>query len=293
MTQTDTPASPKIAKLYEDVPGEQLAQFQKFRAAYPFKHATIDGVAWEYIAAGQVNEPLLLLPGALGVPDMSWQHITYFAGRYRVIAPAYSPVKKMDTLVDGIAGILRRETGGRAHVVGGSYGGFVAQVFVRRHPDMTASLVLSHTLPPDPASGEQIRRALRWLSLMPGGLLRWMVGKRLRTLLPEKTPDTALLHAFFNEMACYRITKEELINSYWRVVDFNLSDFTPQDLTDWPGRVLLIMADDDPGTPEPVRAAMLAFYPEAEVHMFHDTGHAAALLKQDEYLAVVEQFIGD
>lgn len=289
----NTLTSPKIAKLYKDVPGEQFEQFRQFRAVHPYKQAMIDGVAWEYIAAGHGDEALLLLPGALGVPDMSWQHITHFAGRYRVIAPSYSPVKKMDTLVDGIAGILRREGVERAHVVGGSYGGFVAQVFVRRHPDVTASLVLSHTLPPDPANGEQIRRALRWLSLMPGGLLRWMVGKRLRTLLPEKTPDTALLHAFFNEMARYRMTREELINSYWRVVDFNVSGFAPQDLADWPGRVLLIMADDDPGTPGPVRAAMQAFYPGAEVHMFHGTGHAAALLKQDEYLAVVERFIGD
>ena len=281
----------KIVKLYKDVPGEQLKRFQRFRAAHPYEQATIDGVAWEYITAGGGDEALLLLPGALGVPDLNWQHITHFARRYRVISPSYASVKRMDALVDDIAGILQREGIERAHVVGGSYGGFVAQVFVRRHPDMTASLVLSHTLPPDPAGGEQLKKMLCWLSLMPMGLLRWMVVKRLRTLLPEKTPDTALLHAFFNEMARYRITKKELINSYWRVVDFNLSGFTPQDLADWPGRVLLIMADDDPATPKPVRAAMQALYPEAKVRMFHGTGHVASLLKRDEYLAVIERFI--
>ena len=68
--------------------------------------------------------------------------------------------------------------------------------------------------------------------------------------------------------------------------------FASHDLADWPGAVLLIMADDDPGTPEPVREAMQALYPQADVHMFSGTGHAASLLKRDEYLTAIEQFFG-
>jgi len=43
----------------------------------------------------------------------------------------------MTGLVDGIAAILRRAGGAQAHVIGGSYRGFVAQVFARRYPQMT------------------------------------------------------------------------------------------------------------------------------------------------------------
>jgi pimeloyl-ACP methyl ester carboxylesterase len=55
--------------------------------------------------------------------------------------------------------------------------------------------------------------------------------------------------------------------------------------------VLLIMADDDPATPEPVREEMKRLHPKAQVHLFSGTGHATAVLRQDEYLATIEAFI--
>ena len=75
-----------------------------------------------------------MLPGALGTAESSWQTIGHLAGHYRVIAPSHPPVATMAELVDGIALILEQEGVPHTHVLGGSYGGFVAQVFVRRHP---------------------------------------------------------------------------------------------------------------------------------------------------------------
>lgn len=293
MTRIDDLAAPRVAKLYHDVPSEAFQQFKAFHTHHAAKRATIDSAEWTYIDAGAGEETLLLLPGALGVADMGWEHILHFAQRYRVLAPDYAPLKSMDALVAGIAGILAREAVERAHVIGGSYGGFVAQVFVRRYPESTASLVLSHTLPPHAGSGQMIRTTLSYLSLIPMFLLRRMVGNRLRALLPEKTPETALTHAIFDEVVRHRITKEALINTYWRLVDFNEAEFEPDDLADWPGRILLIMSDDDPSIPEPVRESLRATYPQAREHLFHGTGHAAAALRPDEYRSVIEQFIGD
>jgi pimeloyl-ACP methyl ester carboxylesterase len=53
------------------------------------------------------------------------------------------------------------------------------------------------------------------------------------------------------------------------------------------------MADDDPTTPAEVREAMSQVYPNAQLHMFHGTGHAAPLLKRDEYLSAIEKFVTD
>jgi pimeloyl-ACP methyl ester carboxylesterase len=89
----------------------------------------------------------------------------------------------------------------------------------------------------------------------------------------------------------YRLTKLDALTTLWRTVDYNARRFTPLDLASWPGKTLLVLADDDPSTPAPVRLAVAALYPGARVHLFHGTGHAAALLKQDEYLAVIEEFI--
>jgi pimeloyl-ACP methyl ester carboxylesterase len=293
MTRIDDLATPGVAKQYQDVPAEEFQRFKAFHAQYPAKQVDVEGTRWTYIAAGSGEESLLLLPGALGVTDMGWEHIVDFAQRYRVVSPDYAPLRSMDALVAGIAGILAHEGIERAHVIGGSYGGFVAQIFVRRHPERTASLTLSHTLPPDAASGQMIQATLSYLSLIPMFLLRRMVGNRLRALLPEKSPETTLTHAIFDEVVRHRMKKEDLISSYWRLVDFNQGEFTPDDLAEWPGRILLMMSDDDPSIPEPVRVALRATYPEAEEHLFHGTGHAAAAIRPDEYRAVIEGFITD
>jgi hypothetical protein len=78
-----------------------------------------------------------------------------------------------------------------------------------------------------------------------------------------------------------------------RTVDVSESySFTPGDLQDWPGRILLLMADDDPATPGPVRQALIAMYPKAKMQLFSGSGHLTSILKQDDYIGAMEKFIG-
>lgn len=282
---------PKVAALYAGVPSNDMQKFQAFCNANPYQQITIHGVEWSYLSMQESGEPILLLSGVLAIPDISWNSIAHFAERYHVIAPVYPAVKTMEALVDGIAEILRREGIQQAHVLGGSYGGFVAQVFVRRYPEMTRSLVLSHTLPPDPANGEKISKAMGWLRLLPEGVLRWLMGKRLGSLMPVKTGEMALMHAMFNELLYHRLTKADVLSIFWRTIDYCALEFTPQDLADWPGKVLLVLADDDPSTPEAVRLELGDLYPQARLQLFHGTGHVTSILKQDEYQAVIGEFL--
>jgi pimeloyl-ACP methyl ester carboxylesterase len=284
---------PKVAARYTDVPPADLNKFKAFCSVCPYKQVTVSGVEWFYLVNKDSGETLLLLSGALAIPDISWLTIAHFAQTYRVIAPTYPAVKTMDALVDGIAAILRQERIEQAHVLGGSYGGFVAQVFVRRHPGLTRSLVLSHTFPPDPVKVKTIRRIAGWLPFLPEGGLRWLMGRWLNPLMPAKKPETAFMHAMFEELLYHRLTKADILSIFWRTVDYFAQKYTPQDLADWPGKVLLVMADDDPSTPEPVRAAMSALYPGARMHLFHGTGHGTSVLEEEEYQAAIGRFLDE
>ena len=78
-----------------------------------------------------------------------------------------------------------------------------------------------------------------------------------------------------------------------RTVDVGTNDrFTPEDLAQWKGRILLLMADDDPATPEPVRQAIMAMYPQVQVRLFSGSGHMTAALQQEEYFAAMDEFLG-
>jgi pimeloyl-ACP methyl ester carboxylesterase len=284
---------PKIAARYAGVPPADLEKFRTFCQACPYKQVTFGGVEWPYLTNKDSGETILLLSGAMAIPDISWLTIAHLAQAYRVIAPAYPAVKTMGELVDGIAEIMHQEGVKQAHVLGGSYGGFVAQAFVRRHPGLTRSLVLSHTFPPDPANVKAFKNTVGWLPLLPQGALRWLMGKRMGSLMTVKTTETALLQAMFEELMYHRLTKADILSGLWRTVDYFGQQYTSQDLSGWPGKVLLVLADDDPGTPEPVRTAMSALYPEARLHLFHGTGHVTSVLEKDEYQAVIDKFLNE
>lgn len=294
MTIDAAQANPRIARLYRDVTAEMVERLRRFRETYPYKTTTVEGVKWRYIDTGEGKQAVLALSGAACIAEISWRTIERLGQKYRVIAPDYPAIDSNGELVDGLTGLLDRENVERAHVIGGSYGGLVAQVFVRRRPDRTAGLILSHTLLPDPETGRSIARTLRWLKLMPQPVLRAFFKRTMsRLMTQDATPEITLMNAHFAEIVDYHLSKAQLVSLMKRTVDVSERyTFTPDDLKDWPGRILLLMADDDPATPEPVRQAITAMYPQAQVRLFSGSGHLTSILKQDEYIGAMEGFIG-
>jgi pimeloyl-ACP methyl ester carboxylesterase len=282
---------PHIASLYAQVPADRLEEFRAFRRAFPYKDIVHDGLTWPYLTDGQGDPPLLLLSGALAIPDISWTTIVNFAARRRVIVPAYPPVRTMDALVDGVAAVLRHEGVDQAHVMGGSYGGFVAQVFARRYPQLTRSLVLSHTQPPYPELAARMRRFARLLRWMPMGLVRQMMRRVFRSMMPEWSEETACLLAIFDELIGYTLDKKDVIGILERTADYSVRSFAPQDLSRWPGEVLLVFGEDDPATPPEVRQRLESLYPGCQVHLFEGAGHTTSITHQEEYLAVIDEFL--
>jgi pimeloyl-ACP methyl ester carboxylesterase len=285
--------NPKIEELYAGVPAEEMRKYRAFCDAYPYRSIRYRGIEWPYLISSTGGEPLLILSGALTHPDISWNSIAHFGEKYRIVVPAYPAVRTMDELCDGMASVLQHEGIDRAHVMGGSYGGFVGQVFVRRFPAVTRSLILSHTVAPDPTGIRQTRRMLKVLSLLPTGVLRGILGRMLGKLMPAdaSSPSMLLMLAMFREIMFHQLSKADFLGIMDRTLDFYDRLWTAQDLAGWPGKILLILAEDDPASPEKVRAALQTLYPQAQLRLFHGSGHTTAVSDQDEYQAVMDGFL--
>lgn len=283
-------------KYYRNIPSEQVEQLMSFRRDHPPKTLVINGSSWEYLTAGDPSgQPLLVLPGALSTAESAWRTISLLEkGNYHLICPSYpAEVGSMSGLADGITEILKQEGIRITYVVGGSYGGMLAQVFSHRHPEMVSKLVLSHTYPPESKRVTSVEPALRMFRRLPMFLLKRMLRGRMTGILPPKpSPELLLITAQVRETVDTKLTRQAALNTYLRMMDFDQQNFTPSDLADWQGQVLIILAKDDPTTPEKLRNELVALYPGAKLHLFEGSGHATAILESEEYIRVIEEFLG-
>lgn len=260
-------------------------QLQAFRAAHPPRSVRAAGHAWSYIPAGAEGPAVLLLGGALGRAEFGFAVAAALEDAVRVLAPDYPPARTLRQVTDGLAALLDAEGIRRAHVVGGSFGGVVAQAFARAHPERVASLVLSHTGAPDRAGGRAW--AVRLLGLLPERLLRALLRRRLRATLTAADPFW--MRQFDDIIA--GLSKEDVLSRVGLAAEFSerYGDALVPQRPLYP--VLIMEADDDPLFPPRKRAALHALYPGARTHVFHGTGHAAAVLQPDAYAAVIRGFV--
>ena len=276
------------------IAAEYWEELRKFRATHQPKHVTVKGVNWDYIASGEGGEGLLLLPGGAMVGEAGFTRIPAFEDRYRVIAPDYPYVSTAALLLDGLAGVLDAEGVRVAHVLGPSYGGLVAQCFVRRYPERVRSLILTNTVVPP--------RLLLWparifLTLLPFVPLGWLQALRERTLarafsgVRSVPPEDQTFWRDYQHALVSRLSKEDLRGMGRLGIDLVESyRFTPDELGSWAGRVLILESDEDIVTPEQ-RAELRRRYPQTRVHTFHGAGHTPWMSHKEEYLSVINEFL--
>lgn len=113
----------------------------------------VNGVQLYYEEHGE-GEPLVLVPG-FGTGLWIWyRQVPTLAEHFRVVtfdprgvarSEQRDEAVEMRTFADDVAALLRALDLESAHVLGASFGGFVAQEFALRYPQMTRSLILCCT----------------------------------------------------------------------------------------------------------------------------------------------------
>ena len=113
----------------------------------------LNGVRLYYETSGD-GDPLLLVPGFSNGLWIWFKQVEELARRFRVVAFDPRGVARsggrdepftIADLADDVAALLDALDVESAHVLGASFGGFVAQEFALRYPARTRSLVLACT----------------------------------------------------------------------------------------------------------------------------------------------------
>jgi aminoacrylate hydrolase len=290
----------RFDEIYRKVPIEQKEELQHFRSTHPFKRITIDGHNWDYLCSPARKETILFLVGGLRYAEFAFRHIMALEEDYRVIVPSYGSVPTIEATIDAIKAMLNQERIGKAHVVGQSLGGLIAQCIVRKYPEQFQTMILSNTTAPVNDIASEVRR--RWMKTIkkrvrimrwfPYWLTRRVVGRKFAKMFSIFKERTEFWKAFVAETFRYHTTKQELINTSLLMLDLAENyTFSQDDLRNWSGRILLIGSDYDPSFDTSEWEAIRRLYPQAEEYTFHGTGHLAIIIKSEEYLQVISDFI--
>ena len=265
---------------------DSRSELQRFRA---IPEQTL--AAWRYRVLGKGTLTLLTLPGGELVNDLGFGFALAIAEAHRVIYPAYPRASSIEELAEGLCAILDQEGPRCVAILGASFGGAVAQVFVRRHADRVSRLILSNTGVP------MIRLALPVLvtysiaRALPWPVTSKLLRKPLLKTLDQSGADQEFWAEYLNELFTVRLTKDDALSNILNQLDYQRRfRFTPEDLKHWPGRVLIIESDTDVIGPRR-RGALRRTYLGAKVQTFHNAGHAPMFTRPDAYLRTVREFL--
>jgi pimeloyl-ACP methyl ester carboxylesterase len=269
--------------------GRLVRDAQQFASSSPFH--VIDGEpTGGYRATGDRGRLLVVLPGLVGPADAVASLAAELGSSWRVCAVTYPRVTSIGALVEWLERLRQREGSGPASVCGGSFGGLVAQAWLRSHPDRFADIVLSGTGPPDPARALRNARAIRWMRRAPMPVWRAVLRLAVR-LSTSRAPDRDYWRAFYGA-AIGELTWPDLESRYRIAIGVDEGGApSAETLARWRGRMLVVDGSRDRLARSAAREVLRATYPHAQFHRFEGAGHAPALEQPEAWLGVLSAFL--
>ena len=272
----------------QDLKGRLMA----FRRTHPYKEIQVAGLAWRYVVGGQGERVVLLLPGSL-VPDLFFVPVEALEQDSRVIVPAYAAVATMTELVAGLSAILDAEGVERVDVIGSSFGGYIAQCFVRASPERVERLILAETGVRHFVSwAPSISLLARLMSILPPRAVRFMMWQLWSTLFKPPASQRVFWRELMQEILTTQLTKGNFVSETKLLADFSAHyHFKSGDLAAWPGTILILESGRDEAYSPANRARTHAVYPQAHVHTIRGATHSAMATHTEEYIRTMRAFL--
>jgi pimeloyl-ACP methyl ester carboxylesterase len=258
--------------------------------------ASVRGVELYYEEHGR-GEPLVLVPG-FGTGLWIWyRQVPAFAERFRTIvfdprgvarsAAADGPFTMRD-LAEDLAALLEELKVGRAHVLGASFGGFVAQEFALAHPART--LVLCCTSyggaghrPPSP---ETLAAIASTKGLNTEERVRENLMLAFSPQFAEQHPEEV------ERVISLRAENDVPEHAYLRQLQAAVAFDAAARVGGIEAPTLVITGDADAIVPHENSVNLAAAIPGAKLHIIGGGSHAFFVERPEEFNRAVVEFIG-
>lgn len=259
---------------------------------------SVNGLGLFYESEG-VGEPVVLIPGFAAGRWIWFKQTAELSRKFRVIVFDPRGVSASDKpegsqtiglLADDIAHLLKKIDIESAHIVGASFGGFVAQEFALQYPAMTRKLVLCCTSFGGPNHVAPDRETLLALASTKG----LNSEERMRAnLLLAFTPEyletqTAEVDHVVHLRATNEVPEHIYMNQLQAAVSFNAESRVERIASP----TLVLSGDADVIVPVQNSRNLAAKIPGAQLQIIKGGSHTFFIEQAEEFNQIVSDFLG-
>lgn len=276
---------------------EQLTEFLK---THPYKDVIVNGANYHYLLCGNGDTTLIFLVGGMGLSFLYMPYITSLESEYRILTFDY-PYEYDDNqgLVNSISNLLKHLNITKGILVGSSYGGYVAQMFARKYPELTDGLCLFSTASLSGKTVTELREKyqkkapiLLWiLRHVPYSWLKPVMVRSCMRLAKNVTPE---------EYAYTKNLFRFIYRDYTRKLDLHITNLlidlmnqtpcTSEDFNYLKGRVLLILPKNDESFTPEMQKDLINMMSDSVIVEGVDSGHISTLIEVDRYVEEIRRF---
>ena len=259
---------------------------------------SVNGLKLFYEIEGE-GEPVVLIPGFAAGRWIWFKQTADLSRKFRVIVFDPRGVSASDKpegsqtiglLADDIAHLLKTIGIESAHVVGASFGGFVAQEFALKYPAMTRKLVLCCTSYGGPNHVAPERETL--IALASTKSLNSEERMRANLLLAFTPEYIRTQVAEVDRVIHLRATNEVPEHIYWSqlqaAMSFNAESRVEQIATP----TLVLSGDADVIVPVQNSRNLAAKIPGAQLRIIQGGSHTFFIERAEEFNQIVSEFLG-
>ena len=258
---------------------------------------TRDNIQFHYSIEGH-GAPLVLIPGFSAGAWIWFQQTSMLSGAFQTITfdpPGIGPSPycerpaRMRFIADDIAALLQSLEITQAHILGASFGGFVAQEFALTYPEMTRTLNLCCTSFGGPKHVPPSMEILGAVASYNG----FNSEARIRRLLmPAFSPEFARNHSDqVNALIDRRLANPVDERAYRWQLTAAMAFNTESRISELRIPTLVISGDADQIVPPQNSRNLAARIPDAQLSLIEGGSHLFFLEQPREFNAVLEKFL--
>ncbi len=274
-------------------------EFEAYEKKHPYREFPVRGGTFRYILSGQKDRPAIVFMNGLDMQEQWLRYMTAFEKDYRVLMMEY-PLSCVtaDDLLDAIAALLKHLNIEKPILVGGSDGGVLAQLYVRRFPENVSALVLMTTVTVDSKYCEDTNREnpgryLRMIKLVPYAFLKKVLLKLVKTYFNDESEEEREYGTSFLEyIAGDRRYKKKYIHAVKVVYDIaKQPKLKTEEFAGLRDRILILHPEKDIFVREDQdKLTALLVGLGAETRIIRG-GHLAFVSSPDIYIEAVRDFL--